>query len=226
MPKIELLIIDKREIFREGLRRLLEPEPNIEIVGVYCTDLKAIAGSNEHQPDVILIGIELPRDGVIETLQRIRDRLSKAAIIVLTHLETADGFYSAVIAGGARGYISKDIKIESLIKAIFLAADGAVIISPIAASKMLVKSNYLHKREDVTELRGAALSKQEQTVLSLVAQGLTNKEIAATLFLSEYTAKVHLRNIMRKLGAHTRQQAVALVTAKDLLPRLTETGAK
>jgi len=117
-----------------------------------------------------------------------------------------------------QAYLSKDISIGSLIKAIALVAEGGVVVSPPMATRLLAEFNSLEESKDATKLI-ALLSKREQAVLSLVAQGFTNREIADTLVICENTVKVHLRNIMGKLHAHTRQQAVSLVRGKDLLPR-------
>jgi len=186
------------------------------------TGLEAVENANKHQPNAILIDTELPECSGIETVQRIHERLPKANVIMLTYSEVSADFLSAVKAG-ARAYILKDINLENLIKAIILVAEGGVVISPLMAERLLAEFNFLDEGKDAAKLVDL-LSKREQTVLSLVAQGLTNREIATTLFISEHTAKVHLRNIMGKLHAHTRQQAVAFVRVKDLLPGVTDKG--
>ena len=205
---------DKGEIFREGLSKLLEHESRIEVVSVCCTGLEAVESAHEHQPDVILIDTELSECSGIEAMQRIHERLPKMNIIVLTCSEVNADFFSAVKAG-ARAYISKDISVENLIKTITLVAEGEVIVSPPMAERLLAEFNLLREHKDVAKLQDIPLlSKREHTVLSFVAQGFTNKEIATTLFISEHTVKVHLRNIMGKFHAHTRQQAVALAREK------------
>ena len=224
MIKLKLLLADKREIFREGLAKLLEPEPNIEVVGTCCTGWGAVESALEHQPDVVLIDTGLSECGTIEAMQCICERLPKTRVIVLTCSEVNADFLYAFRAG-ARAYISKNISVENLIKAITLVAEGEVIVSPPMAVELLAEFSPLKEHNEVAEEGDVTLlSKREQTVLSLVAEGLTNREIATTLFISEHTVKVHLRNIMEKLHAHTRQQAVALATGKGLLSRVTETG--
>lgn len=226
MAKIRLLLAVKGEIIYEGLAKILAGELNIEVVRVCRTGLEAIEGASEHQPDVVLIDTDLSENSTIEALWYIHQRLPKTVIIVLSHSETIDDFYSAA-AAGARGYISEDIEVESLIRAIFLAVDGEVIISPVIASRVLAELGSLKKHRDAVNLGDASLlSKRERAVLSLVAQGFTNREIATTLFISEHTSKVHLRNIMQKVHAHNRQQAVALVRREGLLSRVSETDIK
>ncbi|TET88289.1 MAG: response regulator transcription factor [Dehalococcoidia bacterium] len=205
---------DKRKIFCEGLAKLLESAPDIEVVCTCCTGLEAIERANEHQPDVILIDTELPHCSTIEAMQRIHERLPNTNIIVLTHSEADADLISAVKAG-ARAYVSKDVSLEDLIKTIALVAEGGVVLSPPMASRLLAEINLLEEDKGAAKAGGVSLlSKREQAVLSLVAQGLTNREIATSLFISEHTVKVHLRNIMGKFHAHTRQQAVALASKK------------
>jgi len=216
---MKLLLADKREIFREGLAKLLESEPDIEVACTCRTGLEAAESVYKHQPDVILIDAELLAEcSSVDVMQRIREALPKMGIIVLTHAETDDDLISAVRAG-AKAYLSKDISVENLIKAIILVAEGGVVVSPPMAARLLAELNFLEEGKCPAKLV-TLLSKREQAVLSLVAQGFTNREIATSLFISESTAKVHLRNIMEKLHAHTRQQAVSLVRGEDLLPRV------
>ncbi len=214
MTKVKLLLVEKSEIFRDGLVKLLEHEPSIEVVCTCRTGLEAVESANEHQPDVILIDPELGECSSIEVMQRIHERLPNTNIIVLT-LSKANHDLLSAIKAGATAYISKDtISIENLIKTITLVAEGEVIVSPPMAARLLAEINLLEEHKGAAKAGGVSLSKREQAVLSLVAQGLTNREIATSLFISEHTVKVHLRNIMGKFHAHTRQQAVALAREK------------
>ena len=140
-----------------------------------------------------------------------------------THSEVDDDLISAARAG-AKAYLSKDISIKTLIKSITLVADGGLVVSPPMAIRLLAGFSSLEENKDAEKL-AALLSKREQAVLSLVAQGSTNRQIADTLLICENTVKVHLRNIMEKLHAHTRQQAVSLVGGGDQLIKATKTDA-
>ena len=214
VAKIRLLLADKSEIFREGLTKLLEHEPNIEVVYACGRGLEAVESANKYQPDIILIDTGLSECSGIEAIQRIHERLPKTSIIVLTHSE-ASGEFLTTVRAGARAYISKDIGVENLIKIITLVAEGEVIVYSLIAARLLLEFNSLVERKDAAKSGDITpLSERERSVLALVAQGLTNREVATTLFISEHTVKVHLRNIMEKLHAHTRQQAVAKATGK------------
>ena len=224
MVKIRLALADSEDIFREGLAKLFENESDIEVVGVCRTGSEALECVYKYQPDVILMDIGLPECTGVEVVQRIHEGLSKTSIIMLTHSETDSDLISAVRAG-AKAYLSKDVSIENLIRAIILVAAGGVVVSPPMSARLLAEFNFLEDDKDAAKLI-TLLSKREQVVLSLVAQGFTNMEIATTLVICENTVKVHLRNIMEKLQAHTRQQAVSLVGGKDLLLGVRQTDTK
>jgi two-component system response regulator NreC len=224
VAKIRLVLADKYEIFLEGLAKLLKSNPGIEVVCTCCTGLETVENAFKYQPDVILMDTRLLECSGIEVAQRIHEELLKTNIIMLTHSETDEDLISATRAG-AKAYLSKDISIESLTKAIILVAEGGVVVSSPMAARLLQEFNFLEESKDAAKLI-TLLSKREQAVLSLVAQGFTNKEIATTLVICENTVKAHLRNIMEKLHANTRQQAVSLVGGKDLLPRVTQTDTK
>ena len=224
MAKIKLVLADKTEVFRRGLAKLLESEPNIEVVCTCCTGSEVIESGYKYQPDIIVTDTRLPEYSGVEVVQRVHEELPETNIIVLTHSETNEDFIS-VAQAGAKAYLSKDISIGNLIKAIILVAEGGVVISPPMAARLLAKFNFLEKDKDAAKLV-TILSKREEEVLSLVAQGFTNRKISKALVICENTVKVHLRNIMEKLHASTRQQAVSLVGGKDLLPRVTQTDTK
>ncbi len=224
MAKIRLALVDKEEIFREGLAKLLESNPDIEIVCKCPMGLEAIEEIRKCQADVTLMDTGSPEHSGIEIAQRIQKEVPGTNIIMLTHSEADDDLISAAKAG-AKAYLSKDISIGNLIKAIILVTEGGVVVSPPMVKRLLAEFRSLEEGKDAAKLL-TLLSKREQAVLSLVTQGLTNREIATELFISENTVKVHLRNLMEKLHAHTRQQAVSLVGGKDLLSGVTQTDTK
>ncbi len=224
MREIRLLLADGSQIFIEGLVKILKNEPNMKVVSVCHTGVEAIKSAHEHKPDVILIDTEISGCGSTNALQIIHTDLPMVNIIILTSSEILEDFIGCIKAG-ARAYISKDSSTESLIKVINLVADGEVIVSPPLATRVLEEFTVLEKYKDTAKLEDChVLSGREQAVLSLVAQGFTNKDIATTLCISEQTVKVHMRNIMGKLHAHNRQQAVIAARATQRLPNIAETN--
>jgi len=224
VTNIKLVLVDNKDIFRKGLAKILENEPDIEVVCTCRTGIEAIVSVYKHQPDVILIDAELPECNSFEVMRYIHEELPETNIIVLTQSGAGNGLISAFRVG-AKAYLSKDISIENLTKTITLVAEGGVVISTPMASRLLAEFNFLDEGKDMMRLI-TLLTKREKVVLPLVARGLTNREIATTLVISENTVKVHLRNIMGKLHAHTRQRAVSLVKGKGLLPSVTQTDTK
>jgi two-component system NarL family response regulator len=166
-----------------------------------------------------MIGSELSGCGDIDIIQNIHIEMPKINIIALFSSEKIEeGIY--YIRAGAKGYISKNSSTESFLKIISLIADGDVIISPPLATKLLEEFTLLEKYEkDTAKIEDSKkLSKREQEVLSLVAQGFSNKEIAEALFISEQTVKTHMRNVMAKLHLHNRMRAIIAARATQPFP--------
>jgi DNA-binding NarL/FixJ family response regulator len=224
--KIRLVIVDKREVVRQGLARLLEAEPNFEVVNTADTAWDIVERWGEHQPDVIFISSSLSECGGTEAISYVHERLPRANIIVTTDCDTNEDLIT-IAGAGVRAYLCSEIRADSLIKAITLVAEGKFVASPQMSARLLAMFDSFRGRGGAASLEGIPLlTRREKAVLDLVRQGLTNREIAAALFISENTVKVHLRNIMEKLHAHTRQEAVALLTADDLLSKVTQAGIK
>jgi len=208
--KTKVLLVDKREIFREGLARLLSEKPDIEVLATCGCSSEAIEKAQIFHPDVVIIDTELEENGCAEATRCISEYLPSVKIIILTHSEEDSDLLSTFEAG-AKGYVSKDLTIDDLIKTITLVLDGAVIISAPMAAKVLNEFSSMKVAQDkMPTNHGAKLSKREHEVLRLVAKGISNKDIAKELFITENTVKVHLHNIMEKLKAHNRLQAVML----------------
>lgn len=207
---IKILLVDKREIFVEGLARVLTDKPSMKVVGTCRCGFEAIKKARETQPDIIIIDTELPTGECMEAMRTISELLPGVKVLMLTHSEADEDLFSA-LKMGATGYITKDVTIADLVHAISVVANGGVIISPPMAKRMFreftaVEAGKEQKPED-PEIK---LSKREKQVLTLLATGASNKEIADTLFIAENTVKVHLRSIMEKLHVHSRLQAAIL----------------
>ena len=209
VPK-NLLLVDKREIFREGLIRLLASQPGMEVVGACGSGTEAIEKARQLKPDVIILDTEI-EGGSSDVACRIRNSLPNSTqILMLTHSEEHRDLFNSLKCG-ARGYLTKDATVSDLVKAVSIIAEGGVIISPPMASKMLQELSALNTAEQAKptddELQ---LTKREKEVLTLIGEGATNREIANTLVIAENTVKVHLRNIMDKLQVRSRLQAALI----------------
>lgn len=217
MSKIRLAIRDKRECILQGFAKLLSDEPSLEIVSVTNVWEETVKECEEHQPDVILISSDLFEYDSIEDIQALHKRLPTSNIALIIDRVTTDQFISTV-AAGVKVLLSPRISVENLVSAIRLAAEGQIIISPQISTRILegIQSIYTHQGGWSLKV-DTLVSNRERGVLSLVKRGLTNKEIAVSLGISEYTVKVHMRNIMEKLHAHTRQEAVNSIIQRDVV---------
>jgi DNA-binding NarL/FixJ family response regulator len=220
MRKLKFLLADKSEIFLKGLANILSLEPDVCKVDICHSGPEAIETATKNKPDIIITDIDLDGCTGIEVIKQASEILPNAIFIVLTRSVAYKNFISAFKAG-ARAYMWKDIDAEKLVSSTKLVANGEIIISPPMATKVIEAFKCLDDINDEGRLKYTILlSKRERSILPLVEQGLTNKKIASTLSISEHTVKVHLRNIMEKLHAHTRQEAVSLAVEKKLLIEL------
>lgn len=220
MGKIKVMLVDKRELFRVGLAKILEANPNIEVVGTYSSGLEGAEKASMLKPDIVLLDTEdavIPKCAYVEPIRRLRELLPETQTIILTHSIKDCDLFSALKAG-AKAYITKDVEVEDLVSTIVRVYRGEVIISPPMAAKLLEEFAQLERRKEaVPEKHDAGLSPRETEVLAWVAKGATNREIASTLFISEYTVKVHLSRILEKLHVRNRQQAAALAIEKGIV---------
>jgi DNA-binding NarL/FixJ family response regulator len=211
---MKLLLVHKREIFREGLSRLLASQPGMEVVGACGSGTEAIEKVSQLEPDVIILDTEI-EGGSPDVVCRIRKALPNTAqILMLTHSEENIELFDALKCG-ARGYLTEGTTISDLVKAVNIIAEGGVIISSPIASKMLEELSSLSTAEETKPADyGLQLTKREKEVLSLIGMGATNREIANNLSIAENTVKVHLRNIMDKLQVQSRLQAALMARDK------------
>jgi DNA-binding NarL/FixJ family response regulator len=212
MDSIKVLIADDQRLMREGLATLLALADDIDIVGQAGDGVEAIELAKTHRPDVILMDIQMPQVNGVEATKTIRSILPATQIIILTTFDN-DEYLLEGLRAGACGYLLKDMPSEQLTDAIRAAAKGQSPIGPEMARKLvnLVTQNPI---ASLTSTVASELSEREVEVLRLIADGLSNKEIAEKLFIAEGTAKNHVSNILSKLEARDRAQAVA--RAKEL----------
>jgi DNA-binding NarL/FixJ family response regulator len=214
---IRVLIADDQALFRRGLYVVLGTEDHIDVVAEAENGEEAIAKVTEFAPDVVLMDVRMPRINGIEAARRIRDLSPSTRILMLTVSDEEDDLYEAIKAG-ANGYLLKEISVEEVAEAIRAVVQGQSLISPSMASKLLNEFNSLAKKaEERQQYPAPTLTSRELEVLKLVAKGMSNREIADGLFISENTVKNHVRNILEKLHLHSRMEAVIYAVRERLL---------
>ena len=218
MDAIRTMVVDDHTLFRKGLRSLLELLEGMEVVGEASTGAEAVTLAEELVPDVVLMDIQMPGMSGIEATKQILQENPHIGIILVTMFDDSESVLSGMRAG-ARGYVLKGAEPEELRHAIEAAYRGEVLLSPAIAAKLVRRFEVLPDPQEVGVLY-EELTPRELDVLRLAAEGLSNKDIAATLILSEKTVKNRISNIFAKLRVNDRTQAVlhALRTGLVQLP--------
>ncbi|GAA3779783.1 response regulator transcription factor [Plantactinospora mayteni] len=204
---IRLLIVDDHPVVRDGLRGLFADEPGLEVVGEAADGTEALAVAAATHPDVVLMDLRMPRRDGADTIRCLRATHPAVRVLVLTTFDTDRDVLPAIEAG-ATGYLLKDVARADLLRAVRAAARGESVLSPTVATRLV---------KQVRTPAAAALSQREVEVLTLVARGLTNREVATQLFLSEATVKTHLLHIYTKLGVGDRTAATTAALERGLL---------
>jgi DNA-binding NarL/FixJ family response regulator len=221
MEQIKVLLADDKEVFREGLARLLAEEEGIKVVSQCVNGKQAVEKVREIKPDVVLIDSSISECDSSEAVREIKEESPEVRIAMLTDCENEEELFSA-IESGATGYLLKDTKVGELVKSIELIGNGEIVVSPPLSEKLIGKFASMRKKE--AESSQAGLTEREIEIIRLLAQGATNKELAEKLFIAENTVKVHLKNILEKLQLRNRQQLVAYAVQEGLVTEITETG--
>lgn len=212
--KTRLLLVDDHAVVRMGLRMLFESEPDIEILGEAASAKEAIEAASRLNPEVILMDIGLPDLSGIEATRAIKKAMPNINVVALTIHEDQEYFFK-MLEAGASGYVPKRAAPEELLIAIRTAARGEVYLYPSLA-KMLVK-DYLGQAHPAPVSPENELTNREKEVLQQLANGSTNEEIAAMLFISAKTVERHRENIMRKLNLHSRSELVRYAIRKGII---------
>jgi DNA-binding NarL/FixJ family response regulator len=214
---IRVMICDDHALFRRGLIMVLDTEEDMQVVGEAEDGAEAIRMAETLAPDVVLMDVRMPQVSGIEATRAIADVVPTAKILMLTVSDEEDDLYDAIKAG-ATGYLLKEISIEEVASAIRSVVNGQSLISPSMASKLLAEFTNLAKKADEKQsVPTPRLTERELEVLKLVAQGMSNREIAGELYISENTVKNHVRNILEKLHLHSRMEAVVYAVREKLL---------
>jgi DNA-binding NarL/FixJ family response regulator len=212
---IRVVIVDDQELFRRGLTMLIQAEDDIDVIGEAADGEEAAALAESVVPDVILMDVRMPKQSGIEACIAIKQVAPSAKIIMLTMSDEEADLYDA-IKNGASGYLLKDASIDQVAEAIRVVSDGQSLISPSMAVKLLEEFKTI-SRNGTKDSITPKLTDRELQVLSLVARGLNNREIAGELYISENTVKNHVRNILEKLQLHSRMEAVMYAVREKLL---------
>ncbi len=214
MPQIRLLLVDDHEIVRAGLRMLFAAEQDMMIVGEVGSAEEALQVVGKVKPDVVLMDVAMPGMSGIEATRRIKEAKPEVAILALTMHEDEQYFFEMLNAG-ASGYIPKRAAPDDLVSAIRVVSQGNVFLYPTLA-KLLVR-DFLDRSEFSPESVADVLTPREREVLTYIAEGCTNREIAQTLVISHKTVDRHRENIMRKLNMHSRVELVKYAIEKGLI---------
>jgi len=211
---IRILIVDDHAIVREGQRALIDTEPGMELVGEAADGDQAVQMARSLQPDVILLDLVMPHKGGLEAIGEIKEQNPKARILVLTSFAEDEKVYAAIKAG-AQGYLMKDALPQDILAAIGEVYRGELSMDPSIAHKLM---RELQRSSDLPPTE-EPLTEREMEVLKLVAEGLTNQQIAERLVISERTVSTHVSNILSKLHLANRTQ-VALYALREGLADL------
>jgi len=204
------MLVDDHEVVRMGIRTLLERRPGFTIVGEAGTAAEAVSMARQCEPDVIVMDIRLPDGNGVEATREIRGERPETRVIMLTSYADDEAIYGSIMAG-ASGYLLKQTGGQSLAEAIERVAGGESLLDPGVTAQVLERMRALARGEG-DEL--AALSDQERKILSHIAEGKTNKEIAEVVFLSDKTVKNYVSSILSKLNLRRRSEAAAFMAER------------
>ena len=205
-----VLIVDDHEVVREGLRALLKRKTQLAVVGEADSVASAIARAQTDQPDIVIMDVRLPDGSGVEACREIRSARPDTKVIMLTSYADDEAVFASIMAG-ASGYLLKQTHGQTLIEAIERATRGESLLDPAVTQRVLerVRSEGSKKDDELS-----VLSEQEQQILNLIAEGKTNKEIAAEVFLSDKTVKNYVSSILSKLNLRRRSEAAAFIAER------------
>lgn len=206
---IRVVVADDQELVRSGFSMILEAQPDIEVVAEAGDGEEAVAAVRAHAPDVLLLDIRMPRIDGLEAARLVCSGPSRCKVVMLTTFDLDEYVYEALYAG-ASGFLLKDVRRDDLVHAVRVVAAGDSLLAP-SVTRRLVADIVRRRAEAAVEAapqRLDVLTSREEETLRLLARGLSNAEIATSLFVSEHTVKTHVSNVLGKLGLRDRVQAV------------------
>ena len=208
MAKIRIMIVDDHEMMRLGLRTAFEPEPDLAVVGEASNGAEALAKIGTLDPQLVLMDVRMEKMGGIEACREIKSRYPHVRILMLTSYTNEDAVISSILAG-ASGYLLKHLSRPELLRSIRLVAAGQTLVDANATQQAL---------DRISQMPGWELTEREREVLTLIARGYTNKQIADALTVTEKTARNHVSHILEKLGLSRRSEAAAFAVEHKLVP--------
>ncbi|MEU0945746.1 response regulator transcription factor [Streptomyces canus] len=206
---IRVVVADDQELVRSGFTMILEAQQDIEVVAEAGDGAEAVAAVRRHTPDVLLLDIRMPVMDGLEAARRVCAQ-SSCKVVMLTTFDLDEYVYDALYAG-ASGFLLKDVRRDDLVHAVRVVAGGDSLLAPTITRRLVADIVRRRREEAATETtpdRLDVLTAREVEILRMLARGLSNAEIATTLFVSEHTVKTHVSNVLSKLGLRDRVQAV------------------
>jgi len=201
---LRVLLVDDHEVVRAGLRALLEAQDGIEVVGEVGTAADAVRQVGFNAPDVVVMDVRLPDGSGVEATRNIRDRFPDVAVLVLSSFADEEALMSAIEAG-ASGYLLKRVDTDAIVDAVRAVGAGESLLDPAMTKQLFTKLRDSDREDELI----ARLSGQERRILTRLAQGKTNREIAEEMYLAEKTVKNYVSNLLAKMGMARRSEAAA-----------------
>ncbi|HLJ67552.1 MAG TPA: response regulator transcription factor [Chloroflexota bacterium] len=213
--RIRVMLVDDHIFFRRGVRQIVDAEPDMQVVAEAADGQDAVSKAKRARPDIILMDVNMPRMDGVEATRFISAELPEVRIVMLTVSDTDDHLFES-IKNGAVGFLLKDVSPEEMTKAIRDTAGGESSLSPFIAARLV---RYVQKGGHEAEPRPIAnLTQREDEILRLIARGARDREIAQQLIISESTVKKHVQNVLRKLHARNRVEAVSYLDPAERRP--------
>jgi DNA-binding NarL/FixJ family response regulator len=216
---IRALVVDDQEVVRAGFSALLDTQPDITVAASAANGAEAVRLSAEHHPDVVLMDVRMPELDGIEATRQICAAAGDGdgpRILILTTFDLDEYVYDALQAG-ASGFLLKDVPAETLFEAVRVIAAGEALLAPAITRRLIAEFARLRPRQQARPADLDALTPRETEILGLVAEGLSNHEIAERLVLSDETVKTHVSHVLGKLGLRDRAQAVVVAYESGLV---------